>query len=232
MKKKVHLLPVALAFLIGLGTVGCGNRQKPAGTAPETVTSGVSEEGSTKQETESQTAEEVPAYPVGSWDDDYILPDAQTHIYTQEELSSLTREELRIARNEIYARHGRMFKSDDLNTYFSGKSWYQPSVEADAFDDRVLNESETGNLTAVKEAEENAPSEMVTCPKMGREEFPKIDGSTATIPLSQAIYRLATGATEQEAERFIEHDKTTQAYLNLIWGRKRISVSPMSLVRA
>ena len=86
MKKKVHLLPVALAFLIGLGTVGCGNRQKTAGTAPETVTSGVSEEESTKQETESQTAEEVPAYPVGSWDDDYILPDAQTHIYTQEEL--------------------------------------------------------------------------------------------------------------------------------------------------
>ena len=39
MKKKVHLLPVALAFLIGLGTVGCGNRQKTAGTAPETVTS-------------------------------------------------------------------------------------------------------------------------------------------------------------------------------------------------
>lgn len=67
MKKKVHLLPVALAFLIGLGTVGCGNRQKTAGTAPETVTSGVSEEESTKQETESQTAEEVPAYPVGSW---------------------------------------------------------------------------------------------------------------------------------------------------------------------
>ena len=61
---------------------------------------------------------------------------------------------------------------------------------------------------------------MVTCPKMGREEFPKIDGSTATIPLSQAIFRLATGATEQEAERFIRHDKTTQAYLNLIWGEE------------
>ena len=37
MKKKIHLLPVALAFLIGLGTVGCGNRQKTAGTAPESV---------------------------------------------------------------------------------------------------------------------------------------------------------------------------------------------------
>ena len=49
MKKKVHLLPVALAFLIGLGTVGCGNRQKTAGTAPETVTSGVSEEESRRR---------------------------------------------------------------------------------------------------------------------------------------------------------------------------------------
>lgn len=219
MKRKIHLLPVALAIFIVMGTVGCGNRQNQAETASEAGTAEASEEKGTEQQTESQTAEETRSFQTGSRKDDYILPDAQTHIYTQEELSYLTREELRIARNEIYARHGRKFKSDDLNTYFSGKPWYQPSVGADVFDDSVLNEPETGNLTAVKKAEENAPSEMVTCPKIGKEEFPKIDGSTATIPLSQAIYRLAAGATEREAERFIEHDKTTQAYLNLIWDQ-------------
>ena len=216
MKRNLYWLPVALAFLIGMAAAGCSNKQKPEETASEAVTADTHEEESGERETESQTAEETRSYPAGSREDDYILPEAQNHIYTQEELSDLTREELRIARNEIYARHGRKFKSDDLNSYFSGKSWYRPSVDGDAFDDSVLNESETGNLAAVKAAEENAPSELVTCPKIGKEDFPRIDGSTATIPLSQAIYRLAADATEREAERLIRHDKTTQAYLKLI----------------
>lgn len=216
MKRNLYWLPVALAFLIGMAAAGCSNKQKPEETASEAVIADTHEEESGERETESKTAEETRSYPAGSREDDYILPEAQNHIYTQEELSDLTREELRIARNEIYARHGRKFKSDDLNSYFSGKSWYQPSVDGDTFDDSVLNESETGNLAAVKAAEENAPSELVTCPKIGKEDFPRIDGSTATIPLSQAIYRLAADATEREAERLIRHDKTTQAYLKLI----------------
>ena len=172
MKRNLYWLPVALAFLIGMAAAGCSNKQKPEETASEEVTADTHEEESGERETESQTAEETRSYPAGSREDDYILPEAQNHIYTQEELSDLTREELRIARNEIYARHGRKFKSDDLNSYFSGKSWYRPSVDGDAFDDSVLNESETGNLAAVKAAEENAPSELVTCPKIGKEDFP------------------------------------------------------------
>lgn len=61
--------------------------------------------------------------------DDFILPDAPDHVYTKEELSELTQGELRIARNEIYARHGRTFKSDDLNQYFTGKSWYNGTID-------------------------------------------------------------------------------------------------------
>lgn len=44
MKKKVYLLPVALAFLLSLGSVGCGNKQKASETVQETVTTGAREE--------------------------------------------------------------------------------------------------------------------------------------------------------------------------------------------
>lgn len=221
-----YLLPVVLAFTMLVGAAGCGRQESVLETGQESVetletaaaeSSNVGDMESTTKNEESETAQ---TYVVGSMGDDYLLPDAQTHIYTKEELSALTPEELRVARNEIYARHSRKFKSGDLVTYFSSKPWYQPSVEADAFDDAILNPSERGNLAVLKEAESAAAAGMIACPKIGRYEFPRIDGSTATIPISQAIYCLATGATMREAEGVIRHDKTTQAYLNLMAGRE------------
>ena len=50
------------------------------------------------------------------------------------------------------------------------------------------------------------------------EEFPKLNGSTATIPISQALYRLSTGCSVEEAEAAVVHAKTTQAYLDLAAG--------------
>ena len=57
--------------------------------------------------------------------------------------------QIRIARNEIYARHGRIFKSDDLADYFASKSWYTPSVSADQFDNSYLNSIEIENLKLI-----------------------------------------------------------------------------------
>lgn len=43
-------------------------------------------------------------------------------------LEKLSKAELRILRNEIFARHGHSFKSDDLKEYFSSKIWYQEII--------------------------------------------------------------------------------------------------------
>jgi len=45
---------------------------------------------------------------------------------TSSDLSGLTKAELRILRNAIYARHGYKFKSADLRQFFSQFSWYYP----------------------------------------------------------------------------------------------------------
>lgn len=44
------------------------------------------------------------------------------------DLIGLSKPQLRILRNTIYARHGRKFKSPDLQRYFSQFSWYYPTV--------------------------------------------------------------------------------------------------------
>lgn len=51
------------------------------------------------------------------------------HLLTENDLIGLSKSELRILRNEIYARHGYIFKSQDLRDYFSTKSWYSPRYD-------------------------------------------------------------------------------------------------------
>ncbi len=47
---------------------------------------------------------------------------------SSEDLMGLTKAQLRILRNTIYARHGRRFKSPDLQRYFAQFDWYYPTV--------------------------------------------------------------------------------------------------------
>jgi hypothetical protein len=60
---------------------------------------------------------------------DYIIPDSQNRRLTAGDLAKLSAAQLRIARNEIYARHGFRFKSADLAAYFSKMPWYTPLTD-------------------------------------------------------------------------------------------------------
>lgn len=72
-------------------------------------------------------------------------------------LGELFAEDLRLLRNEIYARHGRVFKDKDLQTYFESQAWYKANPE---FNDEQLSEIESQNLAKIKEAEESATSKF------------------------------------------------------------------------
>lgn len=93
---------------------------------------------------------------VGISPDDYILPESDSKIYSAEELNSLSSKELRLARNEIYAKHGRKFSSEDLQSYFSEKIWYKPKYEAAEFEAKsngMLNVVELENIKLIVENE-------------------------------------------------------------------------------
>lgn len=94
---------------------------------------------------------------------DYVLPDSATHVYTKDELSSLSNWELYIARNEIYARHGRGFQNQDLRDYFAGKSWYTERYSPEAFDSQVsLNSVEQQNADTILEIERARGSQYIS----------------------------------------------------------------------
>jgi hypothetical protein len=79
----------------------------------------------------------------------YIFPDSSNRILQPEELQSLPTYKLRIARNEIFARHGLRFYSD-MKTYFACEPWYRATT------DNVSNELspvEHANIASILRAE-------------------------------------------------------------------------------
>lgn len=63
-------------------------------------------------------------------------------------------EESRIARNELYARHGRRFDDEELQGYFDSCDWYEGTIVPADFDDSVLNEYEVANRDLIVMFEE------------------------------------------------------------------------------
>ena len=53
---------------------------------------------------------------------------------------------------------------------------------------------------------------------MKPEAYPRVDGSTVTIPLSEAVASAVLHLPLEEARQYVPHNKTHQAYLNLVDG--------------
>jgi hypothetical protein len=67
---------------------------------------------------------------------------------TPDMLRGLSREQLRLARNEIYARRGRFFRDQQLAAYFGRFDWYKPSAW-----DVPLNAVEQANINLIASME-------------------------------------------------------------------------------
>ncbi len=88
----------------------------------------------------------------------YILPASDTKKVTKADLTDLSPWELKVARNEIYARHGREFVHQDLACYFADQIWY--SVDPD-FSTDSLSDLETANAVFILNYEKDIDSPLV-----------------------------------------------------------------------
>ena len=61
--------------------------------------------------------------------DQYVVPVGAILPVTEENLSDLSEQELYLAVNEIYARHGKTFDDTYLQAHFDACSWYTPAGE-------------------------------------------------------------------------------------------------------
>lgn len=78
----------------------------------------------------------------------YLFENSSSIKIDNTELSSLTIEELDIAKNEIFARHGHDFSSKTLREYFKEKKWYN-AIEGKRVTVSELNKIEQENVTLI-----------------------------------------------------------------------------------
>ena len=77
---------------------------------------------------------------------EYILPESSERALTDADVQGMSYDDLQMAINEIYARHGRIFGTESIQQYFEGKSWYQGTTDADHFSDSVFSSVENQNI--------------------------------------------------------------------------------------
>lgn len=100
--------------------------------------------------------------------------------------------------------------------YIESQTWDHMAEEQSGADKKAEDEKNHDNDTT---GDSNSQGrKKMKIPDIPKDEYPNIDGSTATLPLSQALYRLVTEASEEEAQAMVNHTKTTNAYNRLIDG--------------
>ena len=116
---------------------------------PTAIPTPVPEEETEAAQTDTQTGE-------------YFFPDSDSRYLTDEEVAAYSSDQLELAKNEIYARHGRQFVTQYISDYFNSKSWYQGTIDPDTFDaqqDSIFNEYEMAKISKIVEWEERKSGE-------------------------------------------------------------------------
>ncbi|MBQ7682421.1 MAG: YARHG domain-containing protein [Oscillibacter sp.] len=84
----------------------------------------------------------------------YLLEGSDSRYVQRSELAGFTAEDCRLARNEIYARHGRKFQDKTIQAYFDSLDWYRPTIEPEDFSESMLNAYETANRNLIVKYEQ------------------------------------------------------------------------------
>lgn len=86
------------------------------------------------------------------WSEDKIV---KGDVLSESDLSGLSLAEIKRLRNTIFARHGRIFQTPELNNYFAGRPWYRPR---DDYSDGDLTPNDRANIRMMTATEERLGS--------------------------------------------------------------------------
>ena len=152
--KKQQILLLGIIALISTGcitvkvdTKGSTEETSTTTTTTTTTTTANSAVQSQQQTAAAQTVVQVVQAPAqANSSGNYILPYSDSMYYSANDFAGWDKQSIRYALNEIYARHGRRFRSSDLQNYFSAQPWYSGTVSSEDFNESVLNKYEKKNI--------------------------------------------------------------------------------------
>lgn len=118
---------------------GEGNRGVFVPPAPEKRSGSGAKPGGTAMEKPAKTAK------------DELFPESRTRNLTEADLKGKSAWELTLIRNEIYARHGYVFKRAELANHFKKRPWYKPVTGDQERVWRQMSETERRNVEFIQE---------------------------------------------------------------------------------
>ena len=84
---------------------------------------------------------------------EYIFPDTDKELLTEEDVKDLPAQLLAYGRYEILAKHGELFESEELKDYFGTQKWYFSFLADEKEVEGLLNDYEKENLDFLKKQE-------------------------------------------------------------------------------
>lgn len=79
-----------------------------------------------------------------------LIEDSSTDYLEDSDIYWMTPEQLRYAKNEIYARHGRRFNDAGLQAWFDAQTWYSGTIAPGDFDESALSAVEKANIQVIQ----------------------------------------------------------------------------------
>ncbi len=134
----VAAIAASLAVILLIGGIALFRNRAPATAAPVNAVAAAAAPGNVQDDAASASGEgeeeagDDPAsadsgYAAVGGDPPETIPGSDSRRLTEDDIEGLGAAQLRLARNEIYARHGRTFADPALRAHFSRYSWYEPT---------------------------------------------------------------------------------------------------------
>ncbi len=86
----------------------------------------------------------------GAKEEGIVFPNSTTEEISPETIQSLSDEEIRYAINELYARNGYIFNSEEMLAYYEKYDWYEKRVKSEDFTDDLFSDIELKNVKALE----------------------------------------------------------------------------------
>lgn len=94
-------------------------------------------------------------------------------------------EELVLVRNEVFARYGRVFKTDAIREHFEAQDWYAPNPD---YSDTLLTENDKANADLIKSFEGSGADPLKRGEFAGNPPLMFVDAKTVTIAWGEGMY--------------------------------------------
>lgn len=89
--------------------------------------------------------EQTPQDGLLSSDSGFVFPNSDTELINQVKIENLSDQDLTYAINEIYARHGYIFRNQQMREYYEQFIWYRGEIPSDEFSVECFNQIESDN---------------------------------------------------------------------------------------